>query len=50
MTRSAVDDKDIRAIVEQLASAELVVEDPAILSLAESGKPAAWILSARRPA
>jgi ubiquinone/menaquinone biosynthesis C-methylase UbiE len=49
MTRAAVDEDGIRTIVEQLSAAGLAVEDPAILPLAGSGKPAAWIVSARRP-
>jgi hypothetical protein len=50
MTRSAVDNDEILTIVQRLTAAELVVDDPTVLSLAESGKPAAWIVSARRPA
>ena len=50
MTRAAVDDDGIREIAARVAAAGLVVEDPAVLPLAGSGKPAAWIVSARRPA
>jgi SAM-dependent methyltransferase len=49
MTRAAVDAEGIRAKTERLGAAGLVVDEPALLSLAASGKPAAWILSARRP-
>jgi hypothetical protein len=50
MTRSAVDRSGILAITERLAAAGLVVEDPEKLALSDSGKPAAWILGAKRPA
>jgi hypothetical protein len=49
MTRAAVDEKGIRAKMERLVAAGLVVEEPAVLSLTACGRPAAWILSARRP-
>jgi SAM-dependent methyltransferase len=50
MIRAAVDEEAIHGIVDRLAAGGLSVEAPATLSLAGSGKPAAWILSAQRPA
>jgi SAM-dependent methyltransferase len=49
MTRAAVDDDGIRAKIDRLGAAGLDAEEPAVLSLAASGEPAAWIMSARRP-
>lgn len=49
MTRAAVGDDGIREIVALLAAAGLDVAEPTVLPLSGSGKPAAWILSARRP-
>jgi len=48
MTRCAIDGAGIRAIVDRLAAAGLSVDPPGVLSLVKSGKPAAWILTARR--
>lgn len=48
MTRRAVDEPAIRAIADAISGMGCDVEDPQVLSLAESGKPAAWILQARR--
>ncbi len=48
MTRAAMDERQVTAIADSLAGLGLAVEPPQVLSLAESGKPAAWILVARR--
>ena len=50
MTRAAVDEEGIRDIAARLAAAALSVDEPAILPLAGSGEPAAWIVNARKPA
>lgn len=49
MTRAAVDEKGIRAKMERLVAARLDTQEPAVLSLTASDRPAAWILSAHRP-
>ena len=48
MTRSAVDEAAIRAIADTISAMGFEVDDPQVLPLAESGKPAAWIFQARR--
>lgn len=50
MARCALDEPGIRKIAAAISSMGLTVESPDVLSLAESGKPAAWILTARRDA
>jgi hypothetical protein len=48
MTRAAMDEVQVTAITDTLAGFGLAVDSPQVLSLEESGKPAAWILVARR--
>jgi SAM-dependent methyltransferase len=48
MTRAAMDEVQVTAITDTLAGFGLAVDAPQVLSLEESGKPAAWILVARR--
>ena len=50
MTRAAMDEAQARATSDALAALGLDAEAPQVLSLEESGKPAAWILVAHRPA
>ena len=50
MTRAAMDEAQARATSDSFAALGLDSEPPQVLSLEESGKPAAWILVARRPA
>ena len=50
MTRCALDERQITSIADGLAASGFSVESPRVLSLEESGKPAAWILLARRGA
>ena len=50
MTRCALDERQITSIADGLAASGFSVESPRVLSLEESGKPAAWILVARRGA
>ncbi|HSM30670.1 MAG TPA: class I SAM-dependent methyltransferase [Woeseiaceae bacterium] len=50
MTRCALDEAQIASIAEGLTASGFDVEPPRVLSLEESGKPAAWILVARRGA
>ena len=50
MTRAAMDEAQASATADALATLGLDAEEPQVLSLEESGKPAAWILVARRPA
>ena len=47
MTRCALDEPQIVAIADGLTASGFSVEPPRVLSLEESGKPAAWILVAR---
>lgn len=49
MTHHALDESQIDTIVKTLSDLGLNVEAPRVLSLEESGKPAAWILIAHRP-
>ena len=48
MTRCALDQSQITSIADELTASSFSVEPPRVLSLEESGKPAAWILVARR--
>jgi len=48
MTRAAMDEVQVTAITDTLAGFGLAVDSPQVLSLEESGEPAAWILVARR--
>lgn len=48
MTRCAMNETQVTAIGDMLAGLGLSVEPPQVLPLEESGKPAAWILVARR--
>ena len=48
MTRCALDEPGIREIAATIAAAGLTVQTPDVLSLEETGDPAAWILTARR--
>lgn len=48
MTRAAMDEVQVTALTETLAGFGLAVDSPQVLSLEESGEPAAWILIARR--
>jgi len=48
MTRCAIDGAGIRVIADSLGAAGLSVDPPGVLSLVKSGKPAAWVLTARR--
>lgn len=48
MTECALDAEAIARIAKNLSAAGLFVDPPGTLSLQESGKPAGWILSARR--
>ena len=48
MTRAAMDEVQVTAITDTLAGFGLAVDSPQVLSLEESGRPAAWILVARR--
>ena len=48
MTRCALDEAQVTAVSDTLAGLGLDVEAPRVLTLEESGKPAAWILVARR--
>ncbi len=50
MTRCALDERGIQEMAATIGSAGFTVQTPEILSLVESGKPAAWILTARRDA
>jgi ubiquinone/menaquinone biosynthesis C-methylase UbiE len=50
MTQCAMDEAQVTAIGETLTGLGLSVEPPQVLPLEESGKPAAWILVARRSA
>lgn len=50
MTQSALDESKLGALADTLSALGLAVEPPQVLALEESGKPAAWILVARRPA
>jgi len=50
MTRCALDEPQITSIADAFAASGFSVEPPRVLSLEESGKPAAWILVARRGA
>jgi len=50
MTRCALGESGIQEIAATIGSAGFTVETPEILSLVESGKPAAWILTARKDA
>lgn len=49
MTESALDAEAIARVAEDLSAAGFFVDPPQTLSLQETGKPAGWILSARRP-
>jgi ubiquinone/menaquinone biosynthesis C-methylase UbiE len=48
MTRSALDEQGAGKIAASVGSMGFTVEPPDVLSLAESGQPAAWILTARK--
>jgi hypothetical protein len=48
MTHHALDEPRIEAVAKTLSGLGLDVEAPRVLSLEDSGKPAAWILVARR--
>lgn len=50
MTRCALDEPQITSIADGLAASGFSVQPPRVLSLEESGEPAAWILVARRSA
>jgi ubiquinone/menaquinone biosynthesis C-methylase UbiE len=50
MTRAAIDESGIAAIADAVAAMGLQIEPARVLSLEESGLPAAWILVAHRPA
>jgi len=50
MTRCALDEPQFTSIADGLTASGFSVEPPRVLSLEESGKPAAWILIARRGA
>ena len=50
MTRCAMDEAEVTAVGDTLAGLGLSVEPPQVLPLEASGKPAAWILVARRAA
>ncbi len=50
MTRCALDEAEMKAIADTISSMGFSVAPPEILALQESGKPAAWILTARRDA
>ncbi len=50
MTRCALNEAQIASIADRLSGSGLSAEPPRVLSLEESGKPAAWILVARRRA
>lgn len=50
MTRCALDDPGIQDIAATIGAAGFTVQTPDVLALAESGKPAAWILTASRDA
>ena len=49
MTRHALDRSRVEGIVDTLHKRGLDVDAPRVLPLEESGRPAAWILVARRP-
>jgi SAM-dependent methyltransferase len=48
MTKAALDDEGVARVAKDLSTAGLLVDPPGTLSLEESARPAAWILSARR--
>ncbi len=50
MTRCALDESGIQEIAVTIGLAGFTVQTPEILSLVESGEPAAWILTARKDA
>jgi SAM-dependent methyltransferase len=50
MTRCALDEQGVQGIAGAIRSMGFTVEPPDVLSLAESGRPAAWILKARKDA
>lgn len=49
MTRHALDESRVGAIVDTLRERGLDVEAPRVLPLEESGRPGAWVLVAHRP-
>lgn len=50
MTRCALDEPDVQSLASNIRSMGFTVEPPDVLSLAESGNPAAWILTAIKDA
>jgi hypothetical protein len=50
MTRCALDEPGIRDTAAAISEAGFTVETPDLLTLAESGKPAAWVLTVRKNA
>ena len=50
MTRCALDEPGIYEVAMTIGAAGFTVQTPDVLTLAESGKPAAWILTASRAA
>ena len=50
MTRCALGESGIQEIAASITAAGFTVQTPDVLSLAESGKPAAWVLTARKDA
>ena len=48
MTRAAIDETGMCAIADDIAGMDFSVTVPEVLPLTESGRPAAWILHARR--
>lgn len=50
MTRCALDEPGIEDIATAIDAAGFTVETPNVLALVESGKPAAWVLTARKNA
>jgi len=50
MTRCALDEPGIQDIATAIDAAGFTVETPNVLALVESGKPAAWVLTARKNA
>jgi len=50
MTRCALDESGIQEIAATIRAAGFTVRSPDVLSLVESGNPAAWILTARKDA